>query len=229
MLQEIAFRVQHVCPFNDLSRRYPKVEMSLWCDRGKEVVEIESKNPDILKEIQGDIGKIADIQLCVVKSGRILLIVKTCNCYTRDDGGYSITKLIDTRDCLLLPPIRFIGGWEHYKVISFAVENTKKLFEDISREGSFEILYKKPLREEKIGSLIFSADSLFSSLTGKQVSALVTAYEKGYYHIPRKTTTTAIAKHSNSSRTTLEEHLRKGENKLIATLIPYLKLLARER
>lgn len=227
MLHEIGFKVQHVCPFNDLSRKYPRAEMSIWCDRGKEVVEIESKNPETLKDIPDDIEKIADIQLCVVKSGRMLLVVKTCNCYTHEEG-YSITELIDTRDCLLLPPIRFIDGWEHYKIISFAQENTKKLFKDISKEGSLEILYKKPLLQEKIGSLIFSADSLFSSLTGKQVSAIITAYEKGYYHIPRKTTTSAIARHSNSSRTTLEEHLRKGENKLIATLIPYLKLLARE-
>jgi hypothetical protein len=227
MLHEIVFKVQHTCPFNDLSKRYPTAEMSLWCDREKEVMEIESKNPDTLKEIQEYIEKIADIQLCVVKSGRMLLIVKTCHCYNLEDG-YSITKLIDTRDCLLLPPIRFAGGWEHYKVISFDQENTMKLFEDISIEGSFEILCKKPLREEKIGSLIFSADNLFASLTGKQVNALVTAYEKGYYHIPRKTTTSAIARHYNSSRTTLEEHLRKGENKLIASLIPYLKLLVRE-
>ena len=68
------------------------------------------------------------------------------------------------------------------------------------------------------------ANSLFADLTGKQMDAVLKAHRYGYYVSPRQITTDNIARGLGLSRSTFEEHLRKGENKLMGSLVPYLQL-----
>src|SRR5947209_5624155 len=66
--------------------------------------------------------------------------------------------------------------------------------------------------------------SLFAELTGKQMDAVLKAHRYGYYTSPRQITTESIAKGSGLSRSTYEEHLRKAENRIMGSLIPYMQL-----
>ena len=69
-------------------------------------------------------------------------------------------------------------------------------------------------------------NSLFADLTGKQMDAILKAHRYGYYASPREVTTESIARSLGVSRSTYEEHLRKAENRIMASLIPYLQLFA---
>lgn len=68
-----------------------------------------------------------------------------------------------------------------------------------------------------------SVSGLAGALTAKQLEVLRTAVMGGYYDIPRAVTTEALAKRFDISRTTYDEHLRKGEQ---ALLRQFLQLLA---
>lgn len=68
------------------------------------------------------------------------------------------------------------------------------------------------------------AETFFSDLTGKQIEALSKEYDYGYYSTPRRITTESISATFWISRSIYEEHLRKAENKVIESLMPYLKL-----
>jgi predicted DNA binding protein len=65
----------------------------------------------------------------------------------------------------------------------------------------------------------FSLDSPLSKLTDKQRTILTSAYNLGYYDIPRKFDSEQLAKKLNLGRSTVAEHLRKAEQRLIAEAI----------
>ena len=57
--------------------------------------------------------------------------------------------------------------------------------------------------------------SLISRLTEKQRNALITAYTLGYYDVPKKIGLVRLAKRLNLARSSLDEHLRKAEQRLL--------------
>jgi predicted DNA binding protein len=65
----------------------------------------------------------------------------------------------------------------------------------------------------------FSPDSPLSKLTDKQRTILLSAYNLGYYDIPRRFDSEQLAKKLNLGRSTVAEHLRKAEQRLIAGVI----------
>lgn len=65
----------------------------------------------------------------------------------------------------------------------------------------------------------FSADSPLSKLTDRQRTILLSAYNLGYYDIPRRFDSEQLAEKLNLGRSTVAEHLRKAEQRLIAEAI----------
>lgn len=65
----------------------------------------------------------------------------------------------------------------------------------------------------------FSPISPLSQLTEKQRQVLMSAYKMGYYAVPRNVTTEEIAKKLNLVDSTVVEHLRKAEQKLISQIL----------
>ena len=65
----------------------------------------------------------------------------------------------------------------------------------------------------------FSLDSPLSKLTDKQRTILSSAFNLGYYDIPRRFDSEQLAKKLSLGRSTVAEHLRKAEQRLIAEAI----------
>ena len=155
-----------------------------------------------------------------------LLVLQRCRCYSED----AVAPVVARENCLLMPPIVFNEGWEHYKIVSMSTQADKRLFRDLSALGQIEVLSRTPIVNTGIGgSMRISTLSLFSRLTEKQLRALIGAYERGYYHSPREVTTQELAQGANLTRPTYEEHLRKAENKIISAVSQHLRLLYHDR
>jgi hypothetical protein len=149
------------------------------------------------------------------------LIIETCTC-TREN---SVGKNIQDFDLLHVSPIIYSKGWEYYRVIAFKHEELKKLLHRLEERGIvYEIVRKVPFDGFIASSLTLTADALFSELTNKQMDALLTAHNNGYYLFPRKADIQSIAAKKRVPRTTFQEHLKKAENKIVASLIPYIQL-----
>lgn len=223
-LFEVVFKVTHDCPFCNISRKFPRLKMFSWCNREHDVIELIIDKPDEYSAVIDDISKIYGM---VEKSSDLRnahFFVKKCFCKAED----SVTRVIDEFDLLQVSPVIYRHGWEYYRVIGFKHKDLKGLMQRFEERGiKFEILRKVDFDGSIASSLTLTADVLFSELTEKQMDALLTAYSNGYYSLPRKANVKDIASRKRVSRTTYQEHLKKAENKLVASLVPYVQLFRR--
>jgi len=226
---EVAFKVQHDCPYTRFSMKHPEVRMIEWCNNQIHVTEVDCPDIETYTRIEPDLKR-----LMLWKGGKILrknflegnlqLIVKTCRC---SKISPNISDVVEKNSCLIMPPEMYYDGWEEYRVIGFRENDYKRMFEELNRLGPVQILRKKVIPDKSIrDAFVISVSSVFSELTDKQVNSLLAALEYGYYQIPKKVTTEEIATKQKVPRTTFEEHLRKAESKTLGAMAPYIRMYA---
>jgi hypothetical protein len=90
--------------------------------------------------------------------------------------------------------------------------DVKKILENASRwSNTYKIL--------GLTSIDKKEEPLLSKLSSKQRQALLTAFALGYYDVPRKISSEELSRHLNADKSTIVEHLRKAEKKLIDGII----------
>ncbi len=133
--------------------------------------------------------------------------------------------VIERRNCLEIQPALYTGGWEWYRVVAFSERDLRNLFKDLDKDCNVEILSKTAISEESVRETFpVSTATLLGKLTSRQLQALVMALDNGYYNIPRTATAGEIAQRLRIPRTSFFDHLRKGENKVLHAVGPYLRL-----
>lgn len=210
----------------DLTRRFPSMSVFIWCNRENDVLEIVVRNPEdyllVMNEIRarswmGVIEEMSD-------NRRLYLNVKECHCMKED----TIVRHIGELDILNIFPNIVENGWSYHRLIVFKHEDLVELLRRFDNWGWVcKILRKVPFDGFIAGSLTITADALFSNLTERQMDALITAHRHGYYNLPRDADVQTIASKEKVPRTTFQEHLKKGENKLLGALVPHMKLFNR--
>jgi hypothetical protein len=143
----------------------------------------------------------------------------------KNDGVYTYfvqTKLVHgSRGRVLFGGILKRG----YVVQPFEVENgqVKMTFLAASTEirRLLQRIEKKGLRYKvlSLDDARFSQNSPISRLTNKQRRVLITAYNMGYYDLPKKISSRALAEKLGMQHSTLSIHRIKAERKLIETVL----------
>jgi len=220
-LFEVVLKVTHDCPFANVSRKYLSMKLFQWCNREREVMEVVVDKPEEYDEVREQLSQMGEIFEESSDSQRVHLITTPCFC----DLEGSVASHIDSFDILQVDPVVYNEGWEYHRLIVFRHKDLQKLMERLEKNGFiFDIVRKVPFDGFIASSLTLTADALFSSLTEKQMDALLTAYRHGYYQLPRKTDVQKIASRRRVPRTTFQEHLQKAESKLVVSLVPYMQL-----
>lgn len=222
-------------PHNRLSKKFPGVRMSLWCNDHTDILEIESDGLDSFQEIQKELefystrykSKIIGKTLC---QDKFQLVVRTCLCGTAELPGFSavtVGSVARTHNFLQMPPPVFFGGWEYHRLVGFDDNDVRGLLKGLDKVGKTEILRKGTTDGTTDKAFLLSLSSLFGNLTEKQMKALLAAVEGGYYEIPKRTTADELATRLGQPRSTLEEHIRKAESKVVLAMAPYMMMYAR--
>ncbi|MGQ9552413.1 MAG: helix-turn-helix domain-containing protein [Candidatus Bathycorpusculaceae bacterium] len=220
-LFEVIFKVTHDCPFGNISRKFPSLQMFVWCNREHEIYEVIVEKREDYAAVLGEISKLGEVTEVSSDRKKIYLVAKPCNCTVEN----SIGKNIDDFNLLHVLPVVYEQGWEYYRIIAFKHEDVNGLLQRFEERGfAFEILRKVPFNGFIASSLTLTADALFSGLTEKQMDALLVAYTDGYFQFPRRADVQAIASKRRVPRTTFQEHLKKAENKIIKSIVPYVQL-----
>ncbi len=227
-LYEIGFKLQHDCPFNDLSRKYPRAVIALWCNNKKDVLEITCDEIDLFQRIQADMDSFEkELGVKVLRksfsSTNAQLVIQTCSCHLQPTP--SICSVIEKHNSMEVQPTIYKEGWEWYRVIAFNQKDIKGMFNALEKFANVEVVSRR-IEEEKTvrDSFVISTSNLLGALTEKQTFALLAALDHGYYRVPKQVTTDEIAKSLGVPRTTYEEHLRKAESKVLRSLVPYIQV-----
>lgn len=194
--------------------------MSMWCLWGRELLAVSASEPALEKRIRGIVTNAG----CRIENttdsggGRIFTFGCTCDTY---DG---ICRIAMENHFMDAPPAVFTGGWGSYRLITFEEENIRPFFKELNSRGKTELLCKRQVSLDLIPNSM-SLNCVLPDLTEKQKEALTTALRYGYYSTPRSTTTDVVAKSLGIGRSTFESHLRRGENKIISSIMPYIHLM----
>jgi predicted DNA binding protein len=226
-LYETAFRLQHDCPLNELSRQYPDMVMSSWCNSDTDVLEITKDTTEDMEAFQGDME--AMLRSMKVKPLRkasssrdLQVVIHHCGCM---NIPAPVTPVFEKHHCLELQPCVYKGGWEYYRLVSFSERDARAVFAALGRFAKVEVISRRVMKSGGVReAMLVSTSALFGGLTRKQIQALVFALENGYYQVPKKVTTEQMANKLKQPRTTYEEHLRKAEGKVLRSVAPYISM-----
>jgi predicted DNA binding protein len=223
---EVGFKVQHDCPFNDLSKEFPSVVFAQWCNNKQDILEVSYDRLDLYDAVQERLQELAKklgvkITKKVFTEPNQQLFIGHCGC----DHFKSVCPTIEKNHCLELQPTIYHEGWEWYRAIAFSDKDIKNLFRQLGEFCDIQVVSRTAKESGAIrDNLVISASNLVGNLTEKQLQALLFAVSNGYYRVPKKVKTVEIAKLMGVPRTTYEEHLRKAESKILGAVAPYLQL-----
>ncbi len=216
---EISFKIRYDYPLIKLSEMHKGSKISMWCVWDREMMHIPLNSTLLKTDIEAYVKKIGRFIENFRSSTNGLVLTLKCSC----DLYKTVWNITGQNHISDIGPATYLDGWGYFRGIAFDEANIKSMFHDLQKLGPVELLSKKNIHQDAAPTTVW-VETFFSDLTGKQMEALSKAYDYGYYSTPRRNTTESISATLGISRSTYEEHLRKAENKVIESLMPYLKL-----
>jgi hypothetical protein len=129
-------------------------------------------------------------------------------------GGPSLSSILSSigvADGYMFPPLGIRDG----KIKISFLGSTRQVGDFLEKIGAKGIRFKVVM----LSDASFSPDSPLNRLTEKQREVLITAYKLGYYDIPRRINSDQLAEKLGIVNSTLVEHLRKAERRLLAQVL----------
>lgn len=169
-------------------------------------IRLKDKSMDI-KDLVGK-GLLTNIEILYREkdNGSIVVFIEGRSCVPQPPKGAHVPKLLVAR------PPDFLDI-DRMKVEIVGKEmDVKKLLQYANKwSNTYKIL--------GLTSIDAKAESPLSKLTAKQKQVLLTAFALGYYDVPRRISSEDLSRHLKADKSTIVEHLRKAERKLIDRII----------
>jgi DNA-binding CsgD family transcriptional regulator len=153
-------------------------------------------------------GLLTNIELLYKeKDGSLVVFIEGRSCVPKPPKDIKQQKMLMTR------PPDFLDVDRMKVEMTGKEDEIKKLVHYANKWGdnSFKIL--------GLTSIDAKGESLLSKLTSRQRQILLTGYALGYYDVPRRISSDDLSRHLNVDKSTIVEHLRKAERKLIGSII----------
>lgn len=191
--------------------------LELWCNRNCDLLHVTDEAADrVVESVRETVG----VREKLENETETVLVTGEC---LREHESDLIEPFLDRHGCLLLYPLEYENGDKICRVLALTPSALTECFHDlveagvpVTVEAKREIAYVQPQ------SPLIAPRDVVPDLTDRQREVLRYAYDRGYYEIPRGVTTAEIAAAVGVERRTAEEHLRRAENKLLASVIDLL-------
>ena len=205
-MYKAVFRIDGDSPYSK-STSGTDTEIKLWCNDHCDLLYVTGeRQDDVISHVRSEVG--VDEQL-EDHNGQFVI---TKDCLAEQAGDY-IRPYLVANNCLLFPPWQYENGTKVVRVLALDPANLSSFYRDISSEYSVIVESKRKLAKVESETPMLSMRSQFPTLTDRQREVFLIAHERGYYEIPRDTTTAEIADAVGVGRRTVEDHLRRAEAK----------------
>jgi predicted DNA binding protein len=189
------------------------VTIELWCN---EHCDLLSVHGDTDGAVRADVDDAVGVADALDRGDEHVLVTDEC-LRAHTDGN--VEAYLRAHDCLLLPPLRYADGGKIVRVLTLDAANLTAFYDAIRADADVTVRAKREIASVPRDRPLHSLSSLLPTLTARQEAAITTAWNDGYYDIPRETTTADLADGMGVDRRTFEEHLRIAERKLVGTLV----------
>lgn len=218
-LQAVDFSIyHHGCPASESTERFPSVMMKILSsnpygkDRASALLYAGPGYWDELTRFLGywrDHSAVSRLSL-VEKSQKGVMF----NVALKAGGG--VTKAIVDNNAFFLTAVPVIGGIERWSIL-VEDEDKSSLFSRLDGVGVVKVNRVEKLKLDKEGLIHRSIP--ISCLSPKQLNILKAAIERGYFDCPRRIDSRQLAKQVGISQSTLLEHLRKAQSKILKEIL----------
>lgn len=215
-MHEATFRVEGAGAVADLTGGVDAA-VDLWCNDHCDLLAIAGPDRDAVRERVDALVGVAES----LADGDELVAI-TGDCLAAHEEPL-VDPCLARHDCLSLPPLSYRDGAKLVRALALDPANLSALYRDLVAAGEVTVESKREVAAvAREPPLLADADAR-SGLTDRQREVLLVAHERGYYRIPRETTTAEVAEVVGVDRRTAEEHLRRAEQKLMDGLVPGLR------
>jgi len=128
--------------------------------------------------------------------------------YAKIEGKDMITQFFDW-SIFFIKPVLMEKGYEYWELGSWSRKKLMNFYDKVKKTAKIEILSIR----NAFPPILLSYS--IPKMTDKQRIAFDTAAKNGYYFYPRKISVTRLAKIMKKPRSTIQEHLRKAEAKIM--------------
>lgn len=214
-LSQVTFRVRHDCPLARLSAELD-VELQVWSGHRLEVVFLPGSRPPRSLRDEAAARHLHPERTVHTPDGTLWVWRPPV------DPKSSISRTLERHGLMWQQPLRVVRGWEHYDALALAGGEQDAL-DELRRAHPTRVVRRRAVRPEDVrAGLFWSLQPALDAPTDKQAEALLAAHAAGYYRSPRGATTADVARTLGISRSSLEERLRAGENRVMDAVLPVL-------
>lgn len=217
-MYEATFELKGEGLVTELAHEYDAA-IQLWCNDHCDLLYVRSENSEgFLNELKATFG----VQESIREDNQLVGVTSDC---LRNQERTLIESYIARHGCLSLPPLVYEGRIKRSKVLALDANNLTAIYDDLRNEAAVTVCAKREIQSLHPEMPVLGLDDLLPQLSTRQFEILSTAYDFGYYEIPRQTTTQELGDHLSIDRRTVEDHLRRAENKIADALAEHFTLL----
>lgn len=212
-MHEATLRIADDGPYASATADGDRV-IELWCNDHCDLLHVtgDTGDRDALDAVASEVG-IREER--AETAGRVVV---TDDCLQRsiDDP---IETYLARHGCLLLHPLTYRDGAKECRVLALDPAALTAVYRDLIADHEVDVVEKHELAGPTRSAPALSLDAVLPDLTVRQRDVVRAAHDAGYYEIPRGVTTAELAATFELDRRTVEDHLRRAENKLLGALL----------
>ena len=190
--------------------------IELWCNDHSDLLHVSGPDvADVIAQVEQSVG----IGERLEKGDEQVLVTEEC---LKSDLDNNVERYLAAEGCLLVPPLKYAEGSKLVRALALSADSLSAVYRALAAEFDVTVDAKREVRSVTPEAPLLTVDAVVPELSPRQREVFLTAYEHGYYELPRETTTTEIAARVGVQRRTAEDHLRRAEKKLADALFEYL-------
>ncbi|MFC7215975.1 helix-turn-helix domain-containing protein [Saliphagus sp. GCM10025334] len=190
--------------------------LSLWCNDHSDLLLLECETGR-LEAVLEAIDEFAGVEDAIVDESDAVAV--TGNCVKALETTV-VDGILDDHGCLLLPPIRYADGARSIRLLALESAHLTHCYHDLLEDFDVTVESKRDLSFDSLDRNR-TPDGIgepLPALSRRQSQVFATAYERGYYEVPRETSMAAIAESVGIDRRTADEHRRQAERKILESV-----------